>query len=147
DARPADQVLGLLGVRVPVQVVARARREHRETDHMIGRADGFLRDDPPHGHVVPAGGLVVDAVDRDRLQGELVRVLFGCHQVLLSAPPVPADRLRPPHGCWRSASVAGPTQYGPRPTAASNASGTVHPWSTTSTNAASTTSGTRRSSP
>src|SRR5204863_525528 len=54
DAAPRDEVLELLRVRVPVDVVLRSRREDGDPEHGVLRADGVAREQPADVHVDPA---------------------------------------------------------------------------------------------
>src|ERR1700684_489555 len=65
DPGPFHQILDLLGVRVPVNVVAAAGRERGDAEHGLLRAAASPRDHPLDGHVHPAVLLAVLIGGRD----------------------------------------------------------------------------------
>src|SRR5437763_4078502 len=75
DAAAGHEVLELLRVRVPVDVVLRPGREDGDPEHGVLRADGVAREQPADVHVDPAVVRAQGGVAPRRLEAPLHRVV------------------------------------------------------------------------
>jgi len=82
-----------VGVRVPVDVVLRARGKDRDPEDRVLGADGRAREQPAHVHVDPAVLGAEGGVARRGVEALLHRVLADAADRWHSAPPV-ARRIR-----------------------------------------------------
>ena len=75
DSVPGDEVFELLRVRVPVDVVLRARGKDGDPEDRMLRPDGIAGEQPAHVHVDPAVLGAQCAVPRRRLEAGLQRMV------------------------------------------------------------------------